>query len=208
MGTGLRIEQRRNELGLTQEQLAHRVKRLGGSISQTGIDKIEKRDSQRPRYLKELAIALDVSEDWLTSGKEPKERPSQQSPGQIVDVPILSWVSAGALTKPDVSADQIGVYRAGDLDPRGDWIALRVDGDSMDRISPPGSVILVNRKEKQLIPNACYVVADGDHQVTYKRFRPNPHRLEPVSTNPAHEPIFYDHEPLIIGRVRKTLLDM
>lgn len=33
-------------------------------------------------------------------------------------------------------------------------------------------------------------------------------RFEPVSTNPAHEPIFYEEEPKIIGRVRKTILDM
>ena len=90
----------------------------------------------------------------------------------------------------------------------GDWLAMRVDGDSMDRVSPPGSIILVNRKEKRLVPNACYVFSNGDDGVTYKRFRPNPDRLEPVSTNPNHEPIFFEHEPTVIGRVRKTILDM
>lgn len=125
-----------------------------------------------------------------------------------VSIPIVTWVSAGALAKPDVSDEQIGTMRFSDIDPKGDWLALRVEGDSMDRISPPGSIILVNRKERRLIPNACYVVSDGDHGVTYKRFRPNPDRMEPVSTNPKHEPIFYEHEPTVIGRVRKTILDM
>lgn len=123
-------------------------------------------------------------------------------------VPIVSAVSAGALKKPDVSDEQIGIIRVADIDPKGDWIALRVTGDSMDRISPPDSVILVNRKERRLVPNACYVVSDGDDGVTYKRFRPNPDRLEPVSTNPSHEPMFFEQEPAIIGRVRKTILDM
>ena len=144
----------------------------------------------------------------------PEEFKDQGSPGserdtpQMIDVPIVSTVSAGALMQPDITDEQIGVIRIGELDPRGDWLAMRVEGDSMDRISPPGSIILVNRKEKRLVPNGCYVVSDGDDGVTYKRFRPNPDRLEPVSTNPAHEPMFYEQEPTIIGRVRKTILDM
>lgn len=78
----------------------------------------------------------------------------------------------------------------------------------MDRISPPDSMIIVNRRDKRLVANACYVIADGDGGATYKRYRPDPMRFEPVSTNPAHEPMFPDHEPTIIGRVRRTILDM
>ena len=134
------------------------------------------------------------------------EIPSNE--GSQLVIPIVSNVSAGALMQPDISDEQIGVIRVGELDPHGDWLAMRVDGDSMDRVSPPGSIILVNRKEKRLVPNACYVFSNGDDGVTYKRFRPNPDRLEPVSTNPNHEPIFFEHEPTVIGRVRKTILDM
>jgi phage repressor protein C with HTH and peptisase S24 domain len=95
-----------------------------------------------------------------------------------------------------------------DIDQRDHWIALRVDGDSMDRISPPGSIIIVNTNDKKLVPNACYVIADSDSNVTYKRYRSNPARFEPVSTNPRHEPIFPDGEPEIIGRVKKSIIDM
>lgn len=126
---------------------------------------------------------------------------------KAVRIPVVSWVSAGALMNPD-SQEIIGTELFAGLDPRGDWIALRVKGDSMDRISPPDSVILVNRKDKKLVPNACYVVSDGDDGVTYKRYRPNPNRMEPVSTNPAHEPMFFRDEPRIIGRVMKTILDL
>lgn len=74
MKAGFRIAQEREAQGLSQETLATRVKRLGGNISQTGIDKFEKRDGARPRYIKEIAMALGVSEDWILSGKLPKER--------------------------------------------------------------------------------------------------------------------------------------
>lgn len=209
MGTGSRIEQRRSQLGLSQEEVAQRVRRLGGEIHQTGIDKIEKRDTQRPRYLKEIAIALGVNEDWLLLGREPMERTdAPEALAAPAIVPIVTWVSAGAMARDDGQQDIVGEIEAAGLDVRGNWIALRVEGDSMDRISPPGSVILVNMADRRLVPNACYIISNGDGEASYKRFRANPARFEPVSTNPAHEAIFPDHEPAVIGRVKRSILDM
>lgn len=122
-------------------------------------------------------------------------------------VPLISWVSAGALARDDVADDHLGKIVA-DL-PDGDWIALRVDGSSMDRISPPDSIIFVDRHDTNLVGNACYVIDDGEGNATYKRYRPGPPpRFEPVSTEAAHEPIFFDNEPRVIGRVRRTVLNM
>jgi SOS-response transcriptional repressor LexA len=87
-------------------------------------------------------------------------------------------------------------------------LALRVVGDSMDRISPPDSIIFVNRADRRLVANGCSVIATPDGEATYKRYRPSPDRFEPVSVNPAHEPFFPDGMPKIVGRVRKSILDM
>jgi SOS-response transcriptional repressor LexA len=126
-----------------------------------------------------------------------------------VRVPLISWVSAGKMSFPDITDEIIGHIQESDLDPPdGDWIALRVVGDSMDRISPPDSIIFVDRSDKVLAPNACYVISNGDGEASYKRFRPNPMRFEPVSTNPAHEPIYPMREPLIVGRVKKSTIKM
>lgn len=35
---------------------------------------MEKRDAERPRYVKEIAIALGVSEDWILHNRQPKAR--------------------------------------------------------------------------------------------------------------------------------------
>lgn len=121
-------------------------------------------------------------------------------------VPVISWVSAGHLHLDTIAQDIIGEVTEGGLDPRGDWVALRVEGDSMHRISPPGSIIFVDRADRELVPNACYVIADDEGGTTYKRFRPSPMRFEPVSTNPAHEPLFLAREPEIFGRVKKSIL--
>lgn len=127
-----------------------------------------------------------------------------------VEVPLISWIAAGHLAAAEAVADIADCERIAVpyLDPKGDWIALAVHGDSMDRISPPDSIIVVDRKDRKLVPNACYVIGDGEGGATYKRFRPSPMRFEPVSTNPDHEPIFPDNEPKIVGRVRLSILRM
>lgn len=162
-------------------------------------------DGARPRSdnLKKLAAVLQTTTDWLLTGSGNHNQQSQSSV-----VPLISWVSAGRMSFPDISDDIIRMITEGNLDQNGDWIALKVVGDSMDRISPPDSIIFVDRNDKTLVPNACYVISTDGGEATYKRFRPHPMRFEPVSTNPSHEPIYPMREPLIVGRVKKTILDM
>lgn len=175
------------------------------------IRNINRNNGAAPRAdtLEKLAKVLQVSVDWLISGKgevvfvdNVKTLPTK------LRVPLISWVSAGTMAFPDVTEETIGTVEETGLDPQGDWIALRVVGDSMDRISPPDSIIFIDRSDKVLVPNACYVISNGDGEATYKRFRPNPMRFEPVSTNAAHETIYPQREPLIVGRVKKSVIDM
>ena len=182
----------RKRVGLKIEELAERA-----GLSTTYVWRMERGERNVSlKNLQKLADALGVAPSDLIESKP------------IADVPILSWVSAGMMARDDVQQDVVGEIRMSDLDPRGEWMALRVEGDSMDRISPPGSLILVDLTDKALVPNACYIITDGDSQATYKRFRSNPPRFEPVSTNPSHQPIFPDGEPAVIGRVRRSLIDM
>jgi SOS-response transcriptional repressor LexA len=182
----------RKRVGLKIEELAERA-----GLSTTYVWRMERGERNVSlKNLQKLADALGVAPSDLIESNP------------VADVPILSWVSAGMMARDDVQQDVVGEIRMSDLDPRGEWMALRVEGDSMDRISPPGSLILVDLTDKALVPNACYIITDGDSQATYKRFRSNPPRFEPVSTNPSHQPIFPDGEPAVIGRVRRSLIDM
>jgi SOS-response transcriptional repressor LexA len=150
------------------------------------------KDDEAQRY----ADFFRVSFGWLVAGEG-------------FSIPQISWVSAGRLDVADQVVDMDGakmIPLAG-VGP-GDWFALEVQGDSMDRISPPGSIIIVNRRDKRLVANGCYIIADGDGGATYKRYRSGPMRFEPVSTNTDHDTFFPDQEPTIIGRVRKTILDL
>lgn len=156
--------------------------------------------------LEALAPILRTTVSWLLTG-EGSEEPTHTV--AVTMVPKISWVSAGHLTSVEGvdTLEHAPRLPVADLGP-GDWILLDVDGDSMDRISPPGSLIAVNRRDKRLVANACYVIATESGAATYKRYRPSPERFEPVSTNPIHEAIFPEGPVTIVGRVKRSMIDM
>jgi len=157
---------------------------------------------------KAYAKAFKVSLNWLQFGTG-DQTDSDDIPPTITDVPMVSWISAGQFGEQEAVEDlsDFPTITAIDL-PDGDWIALRVDGPSMNKISPPESIIFANRRDKRLVSNGCYVIADESGAATYKRYRPN--------DDPPFQPASYDDiEPpelegviKIIGRVRRSVIDM
>ncbi|MBP2560822.1 SOS-response transcriptional repressor LexA [Neorhizobium galegae] len=193
-------------------RVEERLKKLGMSERRAGVLAAEQPDLLRgwrvkdalPRIdsLIQIAPVLETTPEYLAFGIENDARQS---------VPKISWVNAGAFGTAEAVVDisdapRIEVAGLGD----GEFYALDVQGDSMDRISPDGSTIVVNRKDTRLVQNACYIVLDGEGGATYKRYRQSPTRFEPVSTNASHEPIFPDNDniPAIFGRVVLSILKM
>jgi len=158
--------------------------------------------------IRALATVLETTPAWLLDGTGHDEASAAD---RLTRAPLISWVSAGNIASPDAVSDIESAPKvfAADL-PHGSWIALRVVGASMDRISPPDSIILVNMDETRRVPNACYVIAGVDGEATYKRYRTNPERFEPVSTLDTFDTIFLGENvnPRIVGRVRRTVLDL
>jgi SOS-response transcriptional repressor LexA len=156
---------------------------------------------------KKYAQAFGVSLNWLNFGVGKPEDDDIEEGRDIIDIPLISWVSAGDMLREDIADEMLKSLAFCGL-PEGDWIALRVSGDSMDLISPPDSIILVNRKDKRLVPNGLYVIADQEGNTTYKRYRPGPPpQFEPVSVNKKHKPLVPDQEATIVGRVRRSMID-
>ena len=190
-----RIKKRRADLRLTQTQLAKRT-----GVSQKAIAKWEAgRTKTRPARLKELAEALECTEDWLLGGDDKPSAPD--------GVGLISWVQAGNL------AEVYDAYQPGDAEMWVDYparhskmIALRVKGTSMNRVSPENSIIIIDLLDREMTSNRLYVVKIGD-EATYKRYRSSPPRLEPDSTDP-HDTIFLNGENILpVGRVVRTMMD-
>jgi phage repressor protein C with HTH and peptisase S24 domain len=124
--------------------------------------------------------------------------------------PMLSWVSAGRLAHEEgVKRSDVRKYvYLADL-PKGDWVVLQVQGDSMDRIAPDGSFICVNLADQRVINDKYYVFGTPEGEATFKRYRGgSPPRLQPFSTNPDHETIQMAGDMLVIGRVGRVINDL
>lgn len=139
---------------------------------------------------------------YVYTGLRPQNPPAEA-------VKLISWVSAGQLSdQPTVEGfEDFPTIYAADLPP-GRWIALTVDGTSMNKISPPSSVILVNLDDTRLAPNKCYVVADETGAATYKAYDPKADPpFQPRSYVPTDPPVFHG-AVRVIGRVHRTMLTM
>jgi transcriptional regulator with XRE-family HTH domain len=181
----------RKERGLSQVKLSQ----IAG-VSQQLLSRLENGTDLTTKKLPEIARALGVTVfdldekyipllDTVTAGK--LRAPSSQIP--VEDVPLLAFADLG----------------------RGEFFALTVQGDSMDRISPDGSVIVVNQADRTLVSGKAYVISQRG-EATFKLWRPDPPRFSPHSTNPVHEPIFVksktDAEKMVVGRVKRSVLDL
>jgi SOS-response transcriptional repressor LexA len=194
-----RVLKRAKELGASPRQLS--------IMSGHGPDLI--RDWRRPKAplpridsLQKLAEIMGVKAGWLAFGDDTENRLSG------FEVPLISWVAASRY-------DDSGEIERADEATRilvGDAVssrafALRVVGDSMNRIADDGSIIVVDPTMRELLPRKYYVFANRDG-ATFKRFMSSPARIEPWSTNPTHEALEIDEGTHVVGRVVKVLQDV
>lgn len=165
-------------------------------------------------WAKRLAPLLGTTPDvlLLVSEDGPRDR-SAKGQRRLISVPVIDTITAGKLKAPSsqIPIEDVPLLAFADLG-RGEWFALRLesDADSMDRISPPGSLVIVNKADREL-RNGAYYVFSLDGEATYKMWQEGePPYLAPCSTNPIHKPIFIKRKRGfdVIGRVKRTLLDL
>lgn len=183
-----RIREIRKARGLSQEELALR---LGDDTSTSTISRIEAgRINLTQAWLEKLGAALNVNPLELIA----------DAASQVRLVPVIGYVAAGqwaeAIEEPDswhpVPGD-VGGPKA---------FALKPKGDSMDNVASEGEIIVVDPDQLELIDGKAYIVTNAEGEATFKRYRADPPRLEPDSSNPEHKPILIGREPfLVVGRV-------
>lgn len=118
----------------------------------------------------------------------------------VVWVPVIGIAAAGAWRE----AIEVPMFLVPRIVKPGcnQAFAVQVDGDSMDQILPERSYAVIDPDQKELLNNRVYLIQNGGGETTIKRFRTEPARFEPVSTNPAHNIIHIgEHEISVLGRV-------
>lgn len=159
---------------MTQAELA-----VKAGTTQQGIVSIESGRTKRPRNLLEIAKALQTDATWLMDGG------SFQTLAEVNTrkVPLISYVQAGALAhkNPIEAFDGSFEYVMTDMDWSEHTFALRIDGDSMEPDFKEGDVIIVD-PEIEPVPGEFVVAKNGDHEATFKKYRPTGIGLHGVET--------------------------
>ena len=122
-------------------------------------------------------------------------------------LPIVGLVSAGAWREGFEHVR--GHMPSPDPTLSRDSFAVIVEGDSMDRVVGEGEAVIVDPRQRELLPRRYYVVRNASGETTFKQYHDQPARLEPCSHNPAHRTIFPGQEEFtIVGRVMKAVRDL
>jgi transcriptional regulator with XRE-family HTH domain len=96
MGLGEKVRAAREARGWSQRQLAEAVTAQGFPISQTGIDKIEKRNTARPKCLPELIKVLGLE-------GAPSAEPDELAAGIDIGKSILERRTALGLSQAELA---------------------------------------------------------------------------------------------------------
>lgn len=136
-----------------------------------------------------LAKALNVSEAWLMGYDVPMER--KLSPNEIgeeiIQIPVYGKISAG---KPIEMVENIidYIFLPTSQVKNGEYFGLEVVGDSMDKIIPEGSRVVV-RKQETIENGEIGVITVNGYDATVKRYEQDGDMvyLYPESNNPENK---------------------
>jgi transcriptional regulator with XRE-family HTH domain len=183
-----RIRELRERAGLSQEQVAERMGTIRGQVSKLESGKARLNDV----WIARLSSALGCSPAELIADVDVRQIPV------IGDVPGGDLVEA--IQRP---ADIFIQFNSG----KPNLFALRVRGNSMSRIAADGAYVIVDRDDRdpaRLVNQPVIVCMEcgGVHECSFKMYRRNPDRFEPLSIEAGYDTIFpHDRAWQILGRV-------
>ena len=195
------IKAKRQELGLSQEELAKKV----GYKDRTSIAKIEtgKVDLSQSKII-EFANILGVSPSYLM-GWDEKEEEKPKGKVKGVKIPVLGRVAAGV---PIEMIEDILDYEeiTEDMARHGEFFALKIQGDSMSPRIWNNDVVIVRQQDDAESGEIVIASINGNDAVC-KRLQKYSDGIALVSLNPQYEPIYLSKEDVeekpvrIIGKV-------
>jgi len=187
---GNRVKALRKAAGLTQTELA--------ALAGTTKNQLVKLEAGNRRlsdhWAQRLAPHLNVQPYELFM-------PDQSDVDAMRMVPLVGSISCGDWIEAVEHAEAMVPTVA-----KGARVfALRADGDSMDQLIQVNGYVYVDPDDCDLIDGKVYAVMNGDSETTAKRYKANPARLVPCSSNPRHKEIEIGKESFtVIGRIVGT----
>lgn len=189
MNIGERIRSRREELGLTQEELAKKL----GYKSRSSVNKVETSRELSNKKVRQYAEALNCSPAYLM-GWEEKDNVAKISnifPITTHKLPMLGEIACG---EPKYTNEDRESYVDAGTNIKADF-CLKAKGDSMinARIMD-GDVVFIRRQP--VVENGEIAAVAIDDEATLKRFYRdgNTGTITLVAENPAYTPIVFTKE--------------
>jgi len=139
-----------------------------------------------------IADVLNVSVDCLLNGHPPEVAPTTENKKahrKGVRIPVYGKIAAGI---PIDAVEDIEDWEEIDeeMAAGGDYIALRIKGDSMAPRIFDGDVVII-RKQDDLEDGDTGAFIINGNDATCKKIKKMPKGIMLISTNPAYDPMFF-----------------
>lgn len=207
MGIGDNIKKRREELGISQEELALKL----GYKSRSAITKIEKgqRDINQSKIV-EYAKALDTTPAELMGWSENKIESNIEilPKSEVRMIPVFESVSAGfgAYASNEI-VDYMPLFIESDYEAE-ETLCIKVKGDSMYPKIEDGDIVQVHKQSIVDNGQIAVVLVDGEEGLV-KKIKLTHNYIELISINPEYPPKRFEKEEMnrvsIVGLVKKII---
>ena len=193
------IRRRREELGISQEELANML----GYKSRSSINKIEKGINDIPQSkIVEFAKALRITPEELMGWKIPSENNGPIDAIDVIKIPLLGRVVAGDPQEAIQEADEFIYIPSMNHRRSDDYFALRVNGESMEPNLMDGDIAIVHIQPDVDSGQIAVVLIDNQDS-TVKRVFITPDGITLVADNPAvFSPRFFTNDDCLTLPVR------
>ena len=192
MKIGFKIQSLRENLGMTQRDLANKI-----DISYSVMNRIESGTrAVRDDEVIKIADALDVSTDYLLGVHVNEKTPSNNRHNKIIEVPVLGSIPAGI---PIAAIEDICDYEEITIPQSAnslDYFALKVFGDSMAPRIQSGDVVVCRKQDSVDNGDIAVVLIDGE-DATLKRIQKNADGISLIPDNTAYRPKFFTSNEIV-----------
>lgn len=193
---GKRIREKREAIGMTQEELAAKL----GYKNKSSIAKIETgaNDIVQSKVI-EFANVLHTTVSYLMGWDL---TPSSK---KGVAINVLGRVAAGIpieAIEDVIDTEEISEEMA----KTGEFFGLQIHGDSMEPKFSDGDVVIVRKQNDAESDDIVIAMVNGD-DATCKKLKKYDDGIALISTNPAYDPMYFSKEEIetkpvrILGRV-------
>ena len=199
------LKELRAKTGVSQKKLSE-----GLHVSQQTVGSWEvNRTTPSPDVMRRIADYFNVSIDHLY-GRDTTDDSKSTPRSTGVRIPVYGETAAGipitAIENFDSDDPDDWEEIPEDMARSGEYIALRIKGDSMEPRMRTGDVVIVRLQPEVENGDIAIVRVNGD-EATCKKIKKTPEGVMLISLNPAYEPMFFTKKqvqtlPLtILGRV-------